>query len=138
MKRVGLDTSVVLRLLVGEPAQQHLAALEYLQVLLAKKVKIVVSDLVLLEAYFALQNSYSMPKAEAIKALERFVGSTHFETEPDSILGSDVFQSSAKAGLGDRLIAHRYLQCADGFLTFDKAMSRLPGGHTILTQQGDS
>ncbi|HQF55535.1 MAG TPA: hypothetical protein PK208_10495 [Fibrobacteria bacterium] len=135
MKRIGLDTSVVIRLLVGEPLDQHMAALEHIQSLQARNVKLVVADLVLLEAYFALQNSYLMPKSEAIKAMDRFLESGHFETEPGSILKSDVFRIQSKAGFGDRLIAHRYGQCADGFLTFDKAMSRLSGAHPIATSK---
>lgn len=124
---------MVLRLLVGEPVDQHSAALDHVQSLLARSTKIVVSDLVLMEAYYALQNSYLMPKTEAIKAMERFLESGHFETEPGSILKSDVFRSASKAGFGDRLIAHRYGQCADGFLTFDKAMARLSGAHPVVS-----
>lgn len=135
MKRIGLDTSVVLRLLVGEPVDQHLAALDHVQSLLMRNVKVVVADLVLMEAYFALQNSYLMPKAEAIKAMARFLESGHFETEPGSILKSDLFRASSKAGFGDRLIAHRYGQCADGFLTFDKAMTRLSGAHPVASSK---
>ena len=65
----GLDTSFVLRLLVGEPVEQAEAALATLGELTAKGVRALVSDLVISETYFALQHHYGVPKAKAHEAL---------------------------------------------------------------------
>jgi predicted nucleic acid-binding protein len=67
MKAVGLDTTVVVRLLTGEPAAQAHAAKAYLENAYASGVKLVIHDLVVIEAYHALIYHYEVPKAEAVK-----------------------------------------------------------------------
>ena len=62
---VGLDTSVVLRLLVGEPATEARAARERVQAAHERGDSILVTDLVLAETYFALHHHYGVPKTEA-------------------------------------------------------------------------
>jgi hypothetical protein len=54
-KLLGLDTSIVLRLLLGSPQNQAEAALALVKENFARGVKVVVSALVVSEAYFALQ-----------------------------------------------------------------------------------
>jgi len=53
--KVGLDTSVVLRLLTGEPELQARRALAELDALASSGAVPLVSDLVVSEVYFALQ-----------------------------------------------------------------------------------
>ena len=63
----GLDTSVVVRLLVGEPAEQADRALNHLASHRAKGTICSVNDLVVTEAYYALCSYYGVPKREALK-----------------------------------------------------------------------
>ena len=56
--KAGLDTSVVLRLLLGQPADQAARAVAFLDELSRGGHHAVVSDLVVAEAYFALQHHY--------------------------------------------------------------------------------
>ena len=71
---VGLDTSVVLRFLVGEPADQAQTALQYLRKIQQEGGRAIVSDLVVTEAYFALQYHYPVPNAEALKGFGERTG----------------------------------------------------------------
>ena len=63
---IGLDTSVVLRLLTGVPAKQADAAR---RMLAASRDTVCVSDLVVSESYFGLRHHYAVPHAEAAHAL---------------------------------------------------------------------
>ena len=63
---IGLDTSVVLRLLTGVPLGQAEAAR---RMLAASRDTIFVSDLVVSESYFALRHHYEVPHANAARAL---------------------------------------------------------------------
>lgn len=69
--RMGLDTSVMLRLLLGEPADQAARAVALLDELSRGGHQAVVSDLVVAEAYFALQHHYGVSKRNALLGLRR-------------------------------------------------------------------
>ena len=72
MKSVGLDTCVVLRLLVGEPAVQAKQALQYLEDCYLAGIKVYVSDLVVAETYHGLCHHYNVPVPEIIDSLTKF------------------------------------------------------------------
>ena len=72
---IGLDTSVVLRLLIGEPEHQARSALHHLEEARRAHKQIFVSDLVMSESYFALQHHYGVPKQTALRALRELLGS---------------------------------------------------------------
>lgn len=128
---IGLDTSVVLRLLVGEPATQAKRALQFLDELFEGGEKAVVSDLVVSESYFALQYHYQVPKFEALEALRALLESNEIEAEGTAL---SVLQTprlaSAKPGFVDRMIHEGYLQCIEGMATFEKAAGKLE--HTAV------
>jgi predicted nucleic acid-binding protein len=65
----GLDTSLVIRLLIGEPVDQAKRARLFLDELFKAGERASVSDLVLSEVYFALQYHYQVPKAEILETL---------------------------------------------------------------------
>jgi predicted nucleic acid-binding protein len=62
---LGLDTSVVVRLLMGVPEAPARAARRRLEHAAEAGETVLVSDLVISEAYHALQYHYGVPKAEA-------------------------------------------------------------------------
>ena len=123
----GLDTSFVLRLLVGEPADQADAALAELAELKAKGVRPLVSDLVVAETYFALQHHYGVPKSKALAAIRGLLGSGDV-----TCLGvsAQVLETpslaTVKPGFVDRMICRQYDQHAAEILTFQRAAGRLP------------
>ena len=131
---IGLDTSVVLRLLVGEPAGQSGVAAE--AILRAKRggVAAMVSDLVVMEAYFALQASYQAPKRAALLALSRMFESGDIRPEPGGCAPavlSESLKSTSKPGFVDRMIHAQYRRHRAGMVTFEKASVKLSGA-TVL------
>lgn len=126
--RVGLDSSVVLRLLVGEPIKQAEAAQAFLDELFEAGDKAIISDLVVSEVYFALQYHYQVPKAEAFDSLAALFDSGEIlaSGQADVVLKTKNL-SSAKPGFVDRLIHAGYGAQAGGMVTFEKKASRLSG-----------
>ena len=70
----GLDTSVVLRLLTGEPPELAARALERYQQGIANGDDFAVSDVVAAETYYALQHHYNKTKEESLAALMALSG----------------------------------------------------------------
>ncbi|MEO6245081.1 MAG: PIN domain-containing protein [Opitutaceae bacterium] len=122
----GLDTSVVLRLLVGQPADQARRATEFLDELARRGDQPGVSDLVVAEAYFALQYHYAVPKKEALAALRRMFA----EGEVIALgAAAEVLETpalaTAKPGFIDRLIQAGYSAAGGTMATFEQASGKL-------------
>ena len=79
----GLDTSVVLRLLTGEPSELASHALERYQRGIANGDDFAVSDVVAAETYYALQHHYNKTKEESLAALMMFSGDEGISFSPD-------------------------------------------------------
>ncbi len=127
---VGLDTSVVVRLLTGKPPAQTRRAVRFLEELVAQGRTAIVSDLVVSEAYFALQAYYVVPKREALRTLSEFLRSDLVTPEPGgcALEALDAaLASSQKPGFVDRLIHVQYMKTAGGFVSFEKAARKLEG-----------
>jgi predicted nucleic acid-binding protein len=125
----GLDTSVVVRLLTGEPAAQARRAREQLEASAKSGAgPLLVSDLVVGEAYFALLHHYAVPQAEAVAALLALLSDSRVRNGgvAREVL-AEVRGGSARPGFMDRLIARDYAQQGAGMFTFDRDASRLPG-----------
>lgn len=122
-----LDTSAVLRLLIGQPADQYERAAQFLAERLAAADPVHVSDLVLAEAYFALQHYYSMPKAEALTALALFAQHSGVSLAPTTLAVLELPQlANAKPGFVDRLIHGASQSAGHTLVTFEKAAKKLP------------
>jgi hypothetical protein len=97
--------------------------------------RIVVSDLVVSEAYFALHHHYGVPKQEAVAQLVEILRSGLVEpADGPEVLAvlEAASKSSARPGLVDRLIRAQYDRQSAGMLTFERAAGRLPGT-TVLS-----
>ncbi len=123
---VGLDTSVVLRLLLGKPVEQSQRAGAFLEELSRFGHRAAVSDLVIAEVYFALQYHYGVPKKEALAALRRMFADGEIEAQG---VAADVLATtglaSAKPGFVDRLIQGGYVASGGSMATFEKAAGKL-------------
>lgn len=124
---VGLDTSVILRLLVAEPADLAGRAVAYLEALARSGDRPGVCDLVVAETYFALQYHYNVPKREALMALRQLFA----DGEIASLgVAGEVLQTeglaSAKPGFVDRMIHQTYAQGKARTATFEKSAAKLP------------
>ena len=122
-----LDTSLVLRLLIGEPVAQFRRAFEFLTQQTEAKSEVFVSNQVLSEAYFALQSFYKIPKSEALEMLSNFV-------QHQGVRASSVAEvvlrlpglASSKPGFVDRLIHGECQEAGHTLITFEKAARKLP------------
>jgi predicted nucleic acid-binding protein len=127
---VGLDTSVVLRLLVGAPAEQAATALAFVKRNRVAGRRIVVSDLVISEAYFALHVHYDVPKPEAIASLLEMLRSGLVEHADGPAVGEVLERATrppARPGFVDRLIHAQYGRLPATMATFERAARRLAG-----------
>jgi predicted nucleic acid-binding protein len=122
---LGLDTSIVVRLIIGEPQPLYAAARQQLESALEQSETVVVCDLVIGEAYYALQHHYQMPKDEALHALRRFLKSGVVEPHPTT--AHEALVTTKGAGLLDRLIHLRYTDIGATTHTFDGKQARLKG-----------
>ena len=123
---VGLDTSVLVRLLVGEPEDQYERALQYLDHLRLRGDQPNVSDLVAAETYFALQHHYQLSKADAL----RFLADAFESGEIHSCgVAAEVLKTpnlaSAKPGFIDRMIHASYLNISVPMISFEKSAAKL-------------
>ena len=126
---IGIDTSVVLRLLVGEPAAQARAARSRLEKALAQGETVLVCDLVIAEAYFALHHHYGVPKDEARQLLAELLGSGVVQADPPEALLA--LEKSPGAGLVDRLVHTRYRSRGAITLTFERKQAALEGAQRL-------
>jgi predicted nucleic-acid-binding protein len=126
---VGLDTSVVLRLLAGDPRDLALEALRFLLDRRAAGDRLRVSELVLAESYYALQHHYGVAKRDALIALRQLLATPAIEADGQvaELLATSGL-ASAKPGFIDRLILGGYLRGgAERVATFERAAAKLPG-----------
>lgn len=121
----GLDTSVVLRLLTGEPEDLAVVAKQRLEQAHAENDTVMVSDLVLAEAYYALVYHYKKDKDEARQLLQRMATSGTVHVDPAQSRAA--LEPAAGAGLVDRLILNRYRSMQASTLTFDRALGAAGG-----------
>ena len=125
---VGIDTSVLVRVLTGEPRDLALVALDYLQEREKAGDQVLVSDWVLAEAYYALQHHYGASKKDTLDALRAFLASPGIEGigEVQAVLATPNLES-AKPGFIDRVIHLNYLRSgAEEVATFERAAAKLP------------
>jgi len=130
MKSVALDTCVVLRLLVGEPANQAQQAYDYLEVCYLTGVTVYVSDLVVAETYHGLCHHYQVPTEKATANLTEFLSSPMITPSGRSLAVLCEYEG-AGAGFVDRLIRADGLENAQEIVTFDKKFARLPNVRKI-------
>lgn len=118
---LGLDTSVIVRLMLGAPVGLADAALRRLERARANGESVHVSDIILAEAYFALQYHYGIPKSEAVGLLRRLAESGTVVVHPRTLAA---LLSSSTAGLADRLLLARHGIEGWKTLTFDRRQAR--------------
>jgi predicted nucleic-acid-binding protein len=124
MNSYGLDTSVVLRLMLGVPTDQAERAMDFIEECEQGQVTVYVSDLVVLETFHALRHHYNVPVKEAAETLFDFLSSPPIQTRSHSLSVLKEYAGKG-AGLADRLIRKEYLDYVSTVVTFDKKFGRL-------------
>lgn len=123
--KVGLDTTVVLRLLTGEPAAEAAVAGRRVERAVAAGHTVLVSDLVVAEAYHALHYHYGVPKDDARRQLLAMLASGAVHLDPPDV--ASALEPRRGAGLVDRLIAARHRRVAAITWTFDRKFGAIEG-----------
>lgn len=124
--RAALDTSVVMRLLTAQPPALASIARSYMAETERSGTKVFVSNLVVMEAYYACQHHYGMPKQAVIDGLAKLLSLPTFVAHPLLIeLLSLPGLASAKPGFLDRLIHAEASSARLPLVTFEKAATRL-------------
>lgn len=132
MPRYGVDTSILVRLLTGDPARDYERTKAALEDILAGDpgAEIEASNMVIGEAYFVLQHHYGVSKEEAKAALVSVLTSGLIKPHP----GHGVLEAlgeTSEPGLLDRLIVGEYLAASLVTLTHDRKMARLRGARLL-------
>jgi predicted nucleic acid-binding protein len=133
---IGLDTSVVLRLLTGTPADQ---AEQARRLVASAHEPVVISDLVVSEVYFALRHHYGIPHRDTVRVLRAVLDDQQVRCSglAHLVLAAEAAQPSPpKAGLMDRLILAEYARDGIQLATFDRALARRPGARSVASTPG--
>jgi predicted nucleic acid-binding protein len=127
MPAYGIDTSIMVRLLTGQPEVDYQTTVNRLTALRTSQPEhITVANVVIAEAYAVLQHHYGLAKPAAREALLSVLTSGLVEpAHGDAVL--DALKSTKEPGLTDRLIALDYARAGATTLTLDRKMAMLPG-----------
>ena len=125
--RFGIDTSVLVRLLSGDPAADYERCVNSLSALIEDGgAEVFASNQVIGEAYVAVQHHYGVSKADARAGLAEVLRSGLVSP----LNGRAIFEAleaSGGPGLLDRLIADDYSRAGLEVLTLDRKMASLAG-----------
>ena len=125
--RFGIDTSVLVRLLTGEPQEDFERCVSRLRAVIEDDgAEVFASNQVIGEAYVAVQHHYGVSKTDAHAGLTDVLRSGLVAP----LNGRAVFEALDAVegpGLFDRLIADEYSRAGVEVLTLDRKMASLPG-----------
>lgn len=127
----GIDTSILVRLVTGDPAAGFEACVRRLtQLVETDGAELLASNQVIGEAYVALQHHYGVSKAEArLGLLEVFRSGLVSPLNGRSVIVA--LEAQSGCGLLDRLIADDYRRASAVTLTLDRRMASLPGARRL-------
>ena len=130
-QRFGIDTSILVRLLTGDPEAEFARCARGLTRLIEEDgAEIFASNQVIGEAYVAVQHHYGVSKADCRAGLEDVLRSGLVNP-----LGGDgtlaAVGQTGGAGLLDRLIAADYARADLKVLTLDRKMAHLPNARRL-------
>ena len=127
----GIDTSILVRLLTGDPEDAFSHCVRRLTALVEEQgAEVFASNQVIGEAYIAVQHHYGVTKADARTALTDVLQSGLVAP----LNGPSVFaalEATGGCGLLDRLIADDYHRAGLVTLTVDRKMAALENAQKI-------
>lgn len=130
---IGIDTNVLLRLLLDDDAAPSARIDAWLATLPATAGQVHIADVVLAETVWALSSAYRQPKAALLTALQAVLAEPMFSFEDRAALAAAMGTFAvATCGFSDCLIVARNLGAGcRATVTFDKAMQALPGAQAL-------
>ena len=126
---IGIDTNVLLRLLLDDDPSQNARIDALMAAHATAPGSVMICDVVLAEAVWTLRTVYEQPKPALIVAIKGLLAQPAFAFEDRGALEQAVSDfAGSGAGFSDCLIAARQLALGCEFsATFDKKMRALPG-----------
>ena len=125
--RFGIDTSVLVRLLTGEPQEDFEHCVSRLRALIENDgAEVFASNQVIGEAYVAVQHRYGVSKTDARAGLTDVLRSGLVAPLNGGAV-FEILEAVEGPGLFDRLIAEEYSGAGVEVLTLDRKMAFLPG-----------
>ena len=131
--RYGADTSIILRVLTGQPTSLAAVVRTRLESLWLSGAILDVCDLVVSETYFALQHSYGLTKESALNALLKLSAHPGFRLSNQVVAALRTENlARAKPGFLDRVIHGTYVADDDSvMLTCEKGSKKLENVEVI-------
>ena len=126
---LGIDTNVVVRLVVADDAEQTRRARRLIEQALSREEPVLVSLLVLLEAEWVLRSRYGFDRGALQSIFRALLEARELSFEDEPALEEALFHwKDSPCGFSDCLIAahNRQLGCR-ATATFDGKATRLPG-----------
>jgi predicted nucleic-acid-binding protein len=126
---LGIDTNVVMRLLVSDDAEQTRRARKLIEQSLSREEPVLVSLLVLIESEWVLRSSYGFKREAVLGMFRALLEARELSFEDEAAVEEALFHwTDSACGFADCLItAHnRQLGCR-ATATFDSKAARLPG-----------
>ena len=127
---IGIDTSVLVRLVTGEPPDAFSYCVDRLSALAASGVEVFASNQVIGEAYLAIQRHYGATK-EDVRAELRNTLQSGLVAPLSGQAVIDALTATGGPGLLDRLITDDYAQAGLETLTLDRQMAGLPDARLL-------
>ena len=125
-RRIGIDTSILVRLVTGDPPDAYAYCVERLQALAASGAEVFASNQVIGEAFMAVRHHYGVTSADARTELSNTLKSGLVAPlNGPAVL--EVLASPLGPGLFDGLISDDYRRSGLETLTLDRQMASLSG-----------
>ncbi len=121
---IGVDTNVLVRILVEDDRAQLQRARAVLDEAAERSEKVFVSDIVLAELHWVLEDAYEVPRSKILQAIQGLVASARFEFEDtDRVNEALSLYQGGKAELSDYLLGlQASRRGARTTFTFDRAL----------------
>ena len=130
-RRFGIDTSVLVRLLTGDPpAEFNRCAVALRDLIETEDAVILASNQVIAEAYIVVQHHYGVSRADARAGLLDVLRSGLVAPANGRPVLTAI-EAPRSPGLMDRLIANDYRDLGIEALTLDRRMASLPGARLL-------
>ena len=126
---LGIDTNVLVRLIVSDDAAQTRQARRLVAETLARDEGVLVSLLVLMETEWVLRSRYGLKKGVVLDAMRQLLASRELSFEDESAVEEALYHwKDTPCGFVDCLVAahNRRLRCR-ATATFDIKAHRIPG-----------
>ena len=130
-QRFGIDTSVLVRLVTGDPEKDFDYCVSRLRALVEDQgCEVFASNQVIGEAYAAVQHHYGVSSAQASATLLDALRSG-LVSPLNGRAVTEALAASGGSGLFDRLIADGYSRVGLEVLTLDRKMAGLPNARRL-------